>query len=186
MSGITDIGVYGLLGLSFDFVSASPINAHIKSIYGTDATWGRSVLKNIFSQNASQPNFIAIDLARTDDLEETAGGAFSIGEYAPKYAAIANSPKLTQFPQNGDRWTTLLESVHINGAAIPLTSKITGVPSGTSQALLDTGDPAAIMPTYLFDAIYSQIPGAVAYDDGSTHLYFLPCNATPSVSLFFG
>lgn len=186
VSGITDIGVSGLLGLSFDFVSASPINAHIKSIYGTDATWGRSVLKNIFSQNASQPNFIAIDLARTDDLEETAGGAFSIGEYAPKYVAIANSPKLTQFPKNGDRWTTLLESVHVNGAAIALKSKIQGVPSGTSQALLDTGDPAAILPTYLFDAIYSQIPGAVAYDEGSTHLYILPCNTTQSVSLFFG
>ena len=74
--GMQELGIYGLMGLSFDFSTASPINRKIKSLYGEDATWGRSLLQNIFSQDGSQPNFIAIDLTRAGDLEDTNGGSF--------------------------------------------------------------------------------------------------------------
>ena len=175
-----------MLGLSFDVASASPINAAIKRRYGASATWGQGFLQNIFQAHPDQPNFIAIDLARTDDLEDTAGGSFGIGEYEDKWESIANSPKLAQWPKGGDRWTTLLEGVKVDGVTVPLNSTIRGVPRGSMLALLDTGDPTDIMPSWLRDAIYSKIPGAVPYTDKDGKVWIVPCNATASVSFQFG
>ena len=186
ISGLQDVGIYGLMGLSFDFSTASPINRKIKSIYGADATWGRSVLQNIFAQNASQPNFIAIDLARTGDLEDTSGGSLLIGEYDDQYAGVAQEPKLAQYPKGGDRWTTLLEGISVDGKAITVQSTIAGVPAGSAQALLDTGDPTSIFPVALHDAIYSSVPGAALYSDDTGQVWFIPCNTTTNVELQFG
>ncbi|TFK20993.1 acid protease [Coprinopsis marcescibilis] len=187
VKGLLEHGIYGLLGLSFHVASASPINSAIQSRYGADATWGHSVLQNIFDQHPTEPNFIALDLARTDDLEETDGGSFGIGEYEDEYAAIVNAPKLPQFPRGGDRWTTLLEGVSVNGDPITLQPTISGVPAGHSLALLDTGDPTAIVPVYLLDAIYSRVPGSAPYiARNNRKVWIVPCNATTSVSFRFG
>jgi saccharopepsin len=186
ITGLQELGIYGLMGLSFDFSTASPINGKIKSLYGAGATWGRSVLQNIFAQNASEPNFIAIHLARTGDLEDTDGGSLLIGEYDNKYAGVAKKPKLPQYPKGGDRWTTLLEGISVDGKAVAVSSTIAGVPAGSAQALLDTGDPTSIFPVAIHDAIYSSVPGSAKYSDDTGQVWFIPCNTTTHVELQFG
>lgn len=180
--------IYGVLGLSFDYAQASPINTQIQQIYGADASWGRSVLRNIFEQNPTQPNFIALDLTRTDDLEDTAGGSFTISEYEDDdYAqAVEGAPVLPQFPVGGTRWTVLLDGLYVDQVPVELNSAINEVPAGKLQTLLDSGDPTATVPIAFMDAIYSKIPGAVQYTDGATHLWMLPCNTTTDVEFVFG
>ncbi|KAJ3527938.1 hypothetical protein NMY22_g9596 [Coprinellus aureogranulatus] len=325
---MTELGINGLLGLSFNVVQASPINAAIKAVEGDGATWGHSVLHNIFDQHPSytpgtlkfsgerrrifhrtsgesagvnqrcsstidgyhhhpattpvigigawedredgsyrkgsgnhthacirrssmnisgwvsgtqkggyhwripplyndprraslyytpsqqrisvnvdenrqftanlrspgvllqhpdEPNYLAIDLARTHDWEDTDGGSFGIGEVEEKYAGVLNAPKLPQYPKGGSRWTVLLEGITVNGSPVELQSTIPGVPSGRMQALLDTGDPAALMPPFLRDAIYSKIPGAVFWDqEDGERAWIVPCNTTANVVFTFG
>ncbi|KAF9530508.1 aspartic peptidase domain-containing protein [Crepidotus variabilis] len=184
IKGLDDIGVYGILGLTFDLAQASKINDAIKAIDGDDATWGHSFLHNVFDQHPDQPNFIAIDLARSDDLEDTVGGSFYIGEYDPTYAGVAKAPHLTQFPEGGNRWTILMEAIEVGGSAVPFKTSIKGVPSGQAQTLLDTGNPNALFPTSTWNAIYSKIPGAVTSSD--LGVWILPCNTTTLVELTFG
>ncbi|PPQ86178.1 hypothetical protein CVT25_006921 [Psilocybe cyanescens] len=186
IGGLQELGVYGLMGLSFDFSTSSPINQKIKSVYGPDATWGQSVLANIFQQNPAQPNFIAIDLARSADLEDIDGGSFTIGEYEPHYAAVANMTKLSQHPKGGDRWTTLLEGMYVDNQAIDVVSTIAGVPAGQSQALLDTGDPNAILPVAMYNALYSRIPGSALHEGATGSIWIIPCNTTTHVEVAFG
>lgn len=182
-----DIGINGLLGLSFNVDQASPINAAIKGNYGDGATWGHSVLHNIFDQHPDQPNYLAIDLARTHDWEDTDGGSFGIGEVEQKYASVLNAPKLPQHPKGGSRWTVLLDGVKVDGSSVALQSSIAGVPAGRMQALLDTGDPTAMMPSFLRDAIYSSIPGAVFWDtEDGERVWIVPCNTTTNVVFTFG
>lgn len=180
-----EIGVFGLMGLSFDFNAVSPINAAIRARYGEDATWGRSVLRNLFAQNPAEPNFIALYLSRTRDLEDTTGGSFSIGEYDRQFTAVQTQPKLAQFPQGGDRWTTLLEGISVNGNPVTIESTIVGVPAGQAQVLLDTGTPYATFPVSVFDSIYSQIPGSALYIYGGSRVWIIPCNTTAHVEFTF-
>jgi len=186
IKGLDTYGIYGILGLSFDFGTASLINGAIKSKYGNSSTWGQSVLHNIFDQHPNQPNFIALSLSRTEDLEDTKGGSFSIGDYHPNYTSVSTEPQLAQFPEGGTRWTTLLESIIVGGRAIPVISTIRGVPAGHGVALLDTGDPQAMFPTEVWDGIYSGIPGSVKYSEFGSTVWILPCNTTTIVELGFG
>jgi len=183
ISGLEELGVYGLLGLGFDLTSASLVKAIVQQKYGNSTTWGNSVLYNIFDQNPCQPDVIAMRLSRTDDLEDTKGGSFTIGEYDPDYTDVTKSPKLAQYPEGGSRWTTLLEGICVDGKSIPLTSAIEGVPAGRVQPMLDTGVPTALFLAPLWDAIYSSIPGAVKYNK---NYWLVPCNTTTVVQLEFG
>jgi saccharopepsin len=186
IKGLDTYGIYGILGLSFDFGTASRINAAIKSRYGNSSTWGQSVLHNIFDQHPNQPNFIALSLSRTEDLEDTQGGSFSIGEYHPNYTTVSNEPRLPQFPEGGTRWTTLLESILVSGRAVPVTSTIRGVPAGHGVALLDTGDPHAMFPTAVWDGIYSGIPGSVKYSEADGTFGSFLATRPPLWSLVLG
>lgn len=186
IKGLDDLGVYGILGLSFDLVTASPINAAIINRYGPSATWGASVLRNIFNAYPSQPNVIALRLARTDDLEDTKGGSFTIGEYQSNYSAITQAPKLHQYPKGGDRWTILLEGIYVAGTPATVTSGITGVPTGRAQTMLDSGDPFSTFTPVIWDGIYSRIPGAAKYTDNDGPVWFVPCNTTTIVEFGFG
>src|SRR5258708_33066556 len=105
----------GIVGLRCDFGPASDINDGVKFKYGNSSTWGQSVLHNIFDQRHNEPNFVALSLSRTDDYEDTKGGSFSIGEYNSNYSAVSKEPQLAQFPEGGDRWTTLLEGIFVGG-----------------------------------------------------------------------
>lgn len=183
---LNSLGVYGVFGLSFDIGAASPINEKIREEYGPDATWGRSILQNIFAQHPDQHDFVAIDLARSGDLEETDGGSLFIGEWDPTWeAGISQSPHIPQFPPGGNRWTVLLEGLTVDGAEVPLTSTSSDVPNGQAQALLDTGDPTGIFPVAVVDGIYSKIPGAKKYSGADGEIWLVPCNATSIVELQF-
>jgi hypothetical protein len=46
-----------------------------------NAAWGANLLVNIFAQNPSEPNFIAVTLQRTSDPADTVEGTLSIGKY---------------------------------------------------------------------------------------------------------
>ncbi|KAG6844198.1 hypothetical protein H0H87_008984 [Tephrocybe sp. NHM501043] len=185
IGGMTELGINGLFGLSFDQPDASPINHAIQTAYGATATWGASVLKNIFAQNASQPNFIAVDLARTQDLESTAGGSFNIGEYEPTYASVVSAPKIPIYPPNASRWTGLLDGITINNATVELgKSVIADTPKGKAVALFDTGSPGGVFSNAIMREIYSRIEGA-AFDDVLS-MWIIPCTATPEVEVVLG
>ena len=184
MTGITEYGINGLLGLGFNGTRASNIDRTIRGTYGPTATWGGPFLSNVFAQNTSSPNFIAIDLARTEDLEDTSGGSFDIGEYDARYVAIQNAPKLPQFPPGSDSWQTLLDGITVNGKNIAVTSGVKGVPKGKTVAALDTGTPTSAFTTNVVNQIYGSVVGAVnaPHDYG----WILPCNATPNIEFSFG
>ncbi|RXW21445.1 hypothetical protein EST38_g4402 [Candolleomyces aberdarensis] len=185
--GLREYGVDGLLGLGFDFLISSPINQAVKAQWGQNATSGSSVLTNIFSQDGRNgSNFIALDLSRIDDLEDTDGGSFSIGEYADQWKAVAQAPKLYQYPQGNYRWTTLLDGITVGGTPLNLSSLFRGVPEGRLIALLDTGDTSAVLPRNVQNDLYSSIPGAATFTQGGSRVWIIPCNTTTIVEFTFG
>ncbi|KAJ2919753.1 hypothetical protein MD484_g652, partial [Candolleomyces efflorescens] len=185
--GLEELGINGLLGLGFDLVRASPINLAVMQRDGRNATWGSSVLRNILSQDdLDANNFIALDLARGDDLEDVVGGSFSIGEYAEPWSAVAQAPKLYQYPRGGYRWSTLLEGITVGGTALNLSSALRDVPPGRLVTLLDTGDASAVLPQHLRNEVYSYIPGAVTFTQDGEQTSIIPCNTTTIVEFSFG
>ena len=57
------------------FTSLSSIDAKVNA---TGASWGRSLLYNIFALNPSEPNYVAYKLDRhSDDVDDE--GEFTIG-----------------------------------------------------------------------------------------------------------
>ncbi|KAJ2928587.1 hypothetical protein H1R20_g8506, partial [Candolleomyces eurysporus] len=185
--GLKEYGIDGLLGLSFNSVGVSPINKAVKGRWGQNATLGNTVLTNIFSQDGrNESNFIALDLSRTDDLEDTDGGSFSIGEYAEPWKAVAQAPKLYQYPQGYYRWTTLLDGITVGGTPLKLSSLPPGSPEGRLIAFLDTGDSTAVLQRNLLNVLYSYIPGAASFTQGDTRHWIIPCNTTTIVEFTFG
>ncbi|KAF6742036.1 aspartic peptidase domain-containing protein [Ephemerocybe angulata] len=185
VKGLSEIGVEGVMGLAFDRSIASPINQAVKAKFGQNTTWGSSVLANIFAGSKNTSNFVAIDLARTDDLEDTAGGSFAIGEYADQWAAVKQAPKLAQYPKGAYRWTTLMDGVAVDGKALNVSSQIDGVPEGSVVVLFDTGDPTALLPTKIQEGIYEKVPGVVSFTQRGVRVWILPCNTTTVVEFTF-
>jgi saccharopepsin len=177
------VGIYGILGLGFNDPSLSPINGAVQSIYGSEQSWAASVLANIFHQQPSKPNIVALELQRTVDLEDTEGGSFTIGEIDQDSAAVLNAPKLNQYPPGEGRWTTLMDGMRVDGKSVVLESPSKGVPSGSVITLLDTGNPSLTITKSMRDAIYSSIPGA-AFDSASK-VWVVPCNVTTIVEFGF-
>jgi saccharopepsin len=172
------------MGLGFNDPISSPINGKVKKLYGSEQPWAASVLANIFQQNTSQPDLIALELQRTVDLEDTDGGMFTIGEVVQEFAAVLNAPKLSQYPPGKGRWSTLMGGMRVNGRAVSLKSSIKGVPGGKVVALLDTGNPTLQVTKSMQDAIFSGISGAVV--DSSSGTWIIPCNITTIVEFEFG
>ncbi|KAJ2928437.1 hypothetical protein H1R20_g8657, partial [Candolleomyces eurysporus] len=163
---LRELGIEGLLGLRFG--TASRINQAV-------------------TDRRNESNFIAFDLSRTDDLEDTDGGSFSIGEYADQWKAVAQAPKLYQYPRGSHRWTTLLEGITVGGTPLNLSSVVPGVPDGRLVALLDTGVATAVIPRSVQNDLYSHIPGAVTWTaEGQDQSWLIPCNTTTIVEFTFG
>ena len=177
-----ELGINGLLGLGFPGKRASNVDGAIREKYGDSATWGQPWIHNVFASNTTTPNFIAFDLARSDDLEDITGGTFDIGVYDPRYVAIQNAPKLPVFPPGEHSWQTLLDGIKVAGKDIPLVSGVTGAPKGKAVTVLDTGAPTSLFPNKMVNAIYESVPEAV-YD--SRLGWILPCYATTVVEFFF-
>ncbi|KAJ3527937.1 hypothetical protein NMY22_g9597 [Coprinellus aureogranulatus] len=171
VGALYELGLDGVLGLGHNVLSASPLAAAVRAMHGPNATWGAPLLKNIFDQNPSRPNFIAIDLAR---------------EYDEKWASVADAPKLELYPKGTDRWTTILQGIYVDGTAVNLTGGTGGVPGGGIPTLLDTGAPTGILPEKVRDRIYGSIPGALSFVQGRVRYWLVPCNATAVVEFEFG
>ncbi|QRW21513.1 aspartyl protease [Rhizoctonia solani] len=166
-------GTYGIMGLGFD--TLSNIARAVQTNY--NATWGRSLLSNLFLQEPNTPNHIAFALERANDLDDMAHGAFDIGEILPQYAAVNHSSPISLWPENTNRWTVLLDGMSVNSSPVQLNSTFEGdnesdPPEGKSLALLDTGASLGLLPKWAVDAIYGHIPGSVyLHNDG---LWIIP------------
>ncbi|CAE6424850.1 unnamed protein product [Rhizoctonia solani] len=178
-------GTYGIMGLGFD--TLSNVVRAVELSY--NATWGRSLLSNLFIQEPSTPNHIAFALERAGDLDDMANGAFDIGEILPQYAAVNNSPQISLWPENANRWTVLLDGMTVNNSTVQLNSTFEGdnaadPPEGKSLALLDTGASLGLLPKWAVDAIYGHIPGSVYLSkDG---VWVVPCMGEAKVTFSIG
>lgn len=177
-------GGVGILGMSFDDVDLSPVNADLKSVYGDDSTLGRSPIASIFNQNPTTPNSFDVLLDRASDLDETSSGTFVIGEHLDQYANVTQQPKLPrQFP---GRWTAGMDGMTVNGQSISLPPSGTVGQPGQLVMLLDTGFSLPPLPPVLIDAIYSTVPGAIQYSESPSLQWILPCTAATNVTFSFG
>ena len=149
---------------------------------------GRAFITNLFAQNQSLPNNFDVQLGRLTFEDSTGTNTLVISGHAPGFENVTGAPKLPR--QMPDHWTVYLEGMHVNGKPIAFNNSIvSGVPSGTLLAVLDSGFSFPPLPTALVDAIYSQIPGAVVYNSsiGAFDGWIVPCNFTPiDVSFTFG
>ncbi|KAJ7478399.1 aspartic peptidase domain-containing protein [Mycena latifolia] len=183
LGGIVDLGLDGLMGLSFNALVASPITA---ALYSQGPTLGQPFLYNVFDMTPEQDNFIGISLSRTDDLEGSASASFTINELDATYAAVADSPAVPLFPVGTTRWSVLVDSMNIDGVDIPLTSGVPNAPNGSLVAVLDTGTPTSTLPPAILYALYSQIPGAFVSVNGSEIDFVVPCNTSALVTVVIG
>ncbi|CAE6357755.1 unnamed protein product [Rhizoctonia solani] len=185
MDGLFQKGTYGIMGFGFD--TLSNVVRAVQTNY--NATWGRSLLSNLFLQEPNTPNHIAFALERADDLDDMAEGAFDIGEILPQYSAISKSSPIPLWPENANRWTVLLDGMSVNGSPVQLNSTFEGdneadPPEGKSLALLDTGASLGLLPKWAVDAIYGHIPGSVYVQ--SDDLWIVPCLGEATVTFTIG
>ncbi|KAG8730196.1 hypothetical protein FRC12_020423 [Ceratobasidium sp. 428] len=185
MDTIFSRGAYGIIGLGSD--DLSKVNGAVQTTY--NATWGRTLLSNLFLQEPNTPNHVAFALERAGDLDDMAVGSFDVGEIDPQYAAVQQSTPIPLWPETSNRWTVLLDALTVGNTSVPLNSTFEGdneadPPAGKSVALLDTGSTFGLIPRWAVNAIYESIPGSAysAEDD----VWFVPCMWDGIVSLTIG
>ncbi|KAH9943379.1 acid protease [Epithele typhae] len=181
---ILSYGVDGIVGLGFTKLSSVD---HALTTAGISD--GKSLLYNMFSENPSEPNFIAFSLQRTTESQADGDvdGSFTIGEYEPEYTDVQKSNKISTFPQSDPtRWTVLLDALLIanNDTVTPLTSTVSGAPSGKAVVMLDSGTSYTYAPVDICDTIYGRISGAKY--DASLGQWVVPCDAEIDIALQFG
>lgn len=141
---------------------------------------------NIFDQNPTSSNFVALSIERSGDMERTSGGILSINEYDPRFAIVENSPKLPLAPTNSSRWTIAMDTLHMNGQYYNLTSQVQGAALNTSIALIDSGTSLAYVPVSAVDFIYGGIEGAVHLQDSGKNVWVVPCLEPANLTISFG
>jgi hypothetical protein len=169
----------GILGLGL---------ASLSSIYkqaGNNKT-AQPVIYNIFDQNPTSSNFVALSIERSSDMERTSGGVLSINEYDPRFGAVANSPKIPLAPTGSSRWTIPIDKLHMNGQYYGLTSQVHGAASNTSIALIDSGTSLAYIPVSAVDFIYGQIEGSVHLQEPGKNVWVVPCLEPANLTISFG
>ncbi|KAJ7716090.1 aspartic peptidase domain-containing protein [Mycena metata] len=190
-----DDGIFGLWGLGFNTPGSSGVNDAVQTAFGATATWGQSVLANIFAANQTGADYIGIALSRTGDAGGTADASLTISEYDSDYQAVANSPKISQNPLNSGAWTVTLDGLSVGGKKITWPSTMAQAPAGKNIVHLDTGTTNVMMPAEQVAAIYSSIPGAVLSPDSlipptqfstTNDVWVVPCNASVKVVASFG
>jgi saccharopepsin len=179
----------GLLGLGFD--SLSPANDFVKATY-SGATWGRSVMSNIFEANPTTSKHVAFRLDRLFDGNDTDTGSFDIGTFAPGFEAVNNTAPIPIFSPSSARlqyWSVLLDGININGKNQTLNSTVamgdTKPPAGKLAVLLDTGYSSPQLTSDLFHALYTSM-GGVLIQDGTNTTYAVPCMAEASLTFYIG
>ncbi|KAJ3552575.1 hypothetical protein NM688_g4082 [Phlebia brevispora] len=175
----------GMMGLSFEAIDFSPINAAIQeSSNAPNNTAGSTPIFNILSQNADMPSLFDIYLDRTDDLNDTAVGTLLIGSHQPGYESVSNQPQLPRlFP---GRWAVPLDAMQVNGETFQFNkSSVSGVPAGKIATVLDSGFSFPPIPPAAVDFIYSTIPGSV-FDTSGSNVWVVPCIGTANLTFTFG
>ncbi|KIY49197.1 acid protease, partial [Fistulina hepatica ATCC 64428] len=171
-------GADGILGLGF--TSLSQIDSVVNA---TNSNAGRSFLYNLFKDNPSEPNFIAISLQRSTDDENEVQGTFSIGEYDENYTDVKNQDPISTWPVDSpSRWNVILDALLFgNGSAVLPTTTVPDVPSNRAVVLLDSGTSYTYAPTEICKAIYGDIDGA-SYD-ASLGQWIVPCDYEIDIAL---
>lgn len=171
-------GAVGLLGLGFD--SLSNIDAYVNS---TGASTGRSLLYNLFQDNPSEPNFIALSLQSTSDGDQVTG-SFAIGETESQYSNVTSTNKIPTWPvESPARWNVLLDSFIVGTKTYSVSTSVQGAPSNKAVVLLDSGTSYTYAPTDVCQAIYGGISGA-QYNSGIGQ-WTVPCDAEIDMALQF-
>ncbi|TFY55243.1 hypothetical protein EVJ58_g8368 [Rhodofomes roseus] len=175
--GLVAPGISGLIGLS-PLTETSPVASQLKEANYNAS--GYNTLQNIFFNDPSiQPQFTIL-MSRNDGLNETSGGAFTIGDPVPELASIQDTPILpvgSDSPLIAQHWTVHMDAIIINGQWYNTSS------SGAANlsAILDTGTPTALVDPRFVDIMY----GANA-EQIDTDYSVVDCNAQVNVSLVFG
>ncbi|KAJ7110704.1 aspartic peptidase domain-containing protein, partial [Mycena crocata] len=149
-------------------------------------TVGQPFLFNIFDAHATETNFIAISLSRTDDLEGSAEASFTIMELDETYAVVKETTPVPLFPANSPAWSILVDAITVDGVNVPLVSTVPNAPSGKFVAAIDSGTTLATLPPDILYALYSQIPGATVTIDDDQIKFVIPCNTTSVVTVVIG
>lgn len=173
-------GANGIVGLGF--TSLSTIDALVNH---TGSSTGRSLLYNMFEANPSEPNFLSFALQRSTDSGDEVEGSFAIGEYEPKYIAVANQTAIPTWPvTHPSRWNVLLDAViinHANDTILIPTTTVVGAPKNKAVVLMDSGSSFTYAPKAICDAIYGDIPGA--YYDSQIGQWVIPCSYEVNMAL---
>lgn len=149
-------GLDGIVGLGFTALSDVDY-----ALNETSSDAGRSLLYNLFTLNPSELNFLAFSLLRSTDPDDEVEGSFSIGEYEPQYASVANTSRISTWPVSSPkRWTLLLDSVIIGTDVVVPTTQVVGAPTNKAVILMDSGASYTYAPKSITDAIYANITGA--------------------------
>ncbi|KAG1820188.1 aspartic peptidase domain-containing protein [Suillus subaureus] len=171
-------GAIGLLGLGFD--SLSNIDALVNT---TGASTGRSLLYNLFQDNPSEPNFIALSLQSTSDDDQITG-SFAIGKTEPQYSNVTSTNKISTWPVDSPtRWNVLLDSFIVGTETYSVSTGVQGAPSNKAVVLLDSGTSYTYAPTDVCQAIYGGISGAQY--NSVLGQWTVPCNAEIDMALQF-
>ncbi|GLB33805.1 putative acid protease [Lyophyllum shimeji] len=176
-------GANGILGLGFNSLSQLDY-----AVNKTGGSTGRSLLYNLFQANPDEPNFLSFALQRSTEAHDEVEGSFSIGEYEPKYAAVANQTKVPTWPVNSPtRWNVLLDAVivnHLNDRIVLPATTVVGAPSNKAVILLDSGSSFTYAPKAICDAVYGSIPGAKF--DTKVGQWVVPCDYEVDMALQIG
>ncbi|KAJ7923258.1 hypothetical protein B0H13DRAFT_2403852 [Mycena leptocephala] len=178
----SDDGIFGVWGLGLE---PSVTNNAVQQVYGSNATWGQSVLANIFAEDSTGDDYIGISLSRSGDTGATADAFLTISEYDSDYQAVANSPKVPWFSTHSSGWTVLLDALSVGGNKIDWPSIGGEAPAGKNIVQIDIGTDNVRMPLVQLNALYSTIPGSVS-TPYVPNLWIIPCNASVNVVATFG
>ncbi|KIK68172.1 hypothetical protein GYMLUDRAFT_37012 [Collybiopsis luxurians FD-317 M1] len=175
-------GADGIAGLGF--TSLSTIDALVNN---SDSSSGRSLLYNMFTKNPSEPNFIAFALERSSDDNADSDdiqGSFSVGEYDPSYAQVANNTAIPTWPTvSPKRWSLLLDAYMVGSDTTTPTTQVADVPSNRAVVVLDTGTSWSYVPSDVASVIYGGVSGAQYNSDLGQ--WVLPCDAEIDMALQF-
>ncbi|KAL4250345.1 peptidase A1 family protein [Abortiporus biennis] len=177
-------GIEGVLGMS---LSRGVLSQSFNVSFGSDLATksAGNFIENVFTQKSNDQDFFDILLGRSNDLDDVNEGRFMIGEHAPGFENIQSQPKL--FRQSSQYWDVSMQSVTVNGImkAAPK-SNVNGTPAGNIVTVLDTGFSLPPLPPVMVDAIYSNFPGSVFFDDGAAGQWIIPCMSSANVTFTVG
>jgi saccharopepsin len=173
-------GADGIAGLGFTSLSTIDALANASS-----SSTGRSLLYNMFAANPSEPNFLAFSLQRSTEEDDEVEGSFSIGEYEPQYAMVANQSSISTWPVNSPkRWNVLLDAVIVGDRIVTPTTTVVGAPSNKAVVLLHSGSSYTYAPKAICDAIYGNVTDAKF--DASAGQWTVPCSYEVNMALQIG